>query len=55
MDAEKYKDQLREAKYIIGKFEYKMEKQQDRLEKVKDDVAQCKLDLLNARNYQVEW
>ena len=53
MAAEKYKDQLREAKYTIGKLEYKVEKLQDRLEKVKDDMAQCKLDLLNVNNFQV--
>jgi chromosome segregation ATPase len=54
LDAEKYKDLLRDAKYAIGKLEYKVEKLQDQLEQVKDKLAQCKLDLLNANSYQVK-
>jgi hypothetical protein len=40
MDAERYKDQLREAKYVITKLEFKAEKLQDRLEILKDDLSQ---------------
>ena len=40
MDAERYKDNLREAKYVITKLEFKMEKLADRLEILKDDLNQ---------------
>ncbi len=51
--ADKYKDQLREAKYAAGKLEYKIEKLQDRMEAAKDQLAQCKLDMLNVKSYVV--
>lgn len=50
-DAEKYKEQLRETKYALGKLEYKIDKLQDKVEVIRDNLAQCKLDLLNAHNY----
>ena len=42
MDAERYKDQLRETKYMITKLEFKVEKLQDRFEIIKDEVNQVK-------------
>ena len=48
MDAQKYKDQLKEVRSEITKQEYQAEKLQDKLEVIVDDVATCKLDLLNA-------
>merc|ERR1711894_838497 len=48
MDAQKYKDQLKEVRNAITKQEYQAEKLQDKLEVLVDDVATCKLDLLNA-------
>merc|ERR1712136_202621 len=43
-----YKDQLKEVRNAITKQEYQAEKLQDKLEVLVDDVATCKLDLLNA-------
>ena len=40
MDAERYKDQLREAKYVITKLEFKAEKLADRLEVLRDEHNQ---------------
>jgi len=54
LEAGKYKEQLREHKYTVGKLEYKAEKLTDRLEKVRDDSAQCKLDLMSARSVEEE-
>jgi len=48
MDAQKYKDQLKEVRNAITKQEYQAEKLHDKLEIIVDDVATCKLDLLNA-------
>ena len=48
MDAQKYKDQLKEVRSEITKQQYQLEKRQDKLEIIADDVATCKLDLLNA-------
>ena len=48
MDAQKYKDQLKEVRNAITKQEYQAEKLHDKLEVIVDDVATCKLDLLNA-------
>ena len=48
MDAQKYKDQLKEVRSHITKEEYQIEKLQDKLEVLVDDVATCKIDLLNA-------
>lgn len=52
MDAEKYKDQLKEATEKITKLEFVVEKLTDKLEIIKDDVSQCKLDMLNANSVQ---
>ena len=53
MDAQKYKDQLKEVRSDITKQEYQAEKLQDKLEVLVDDVATCKLDLINAGIVQV--
>ena len=53
MDAQKYKDQLKEVRSDITKQEYQAEKLQDKLEILVDDVATCKLDLINAGIVQV--
>ena len=45
MDAERYKDQLREAKYVITKLEFKAEKLADRLEVLRDELNQVRRQL----------
>ena len=55
MDAQKYKDQLKEVRSHIEKEEYQVEKLQDKLEVLVDDVATCKIDLLNAGIVSVRW
>ena len=55
MDAQKYKDQLKEVRSDITKQEYQAEKLQDKLEILVDDVATCKLDLINAGIVQVNF
>lgn len=49
MDAERYKEQLREAKYLITKLEFKAEKLQDRYEILKDDLNQVNIRKIMAR------
>ena len=55
MDAQKYKDQLKEVRSEITKQQYQLEKRQDKLEIIADDVATCKLDLLNAGFVEVKY
>ena len=55
MDAQKYKDQLKEVRNAITKQEYQAEKLHDKLEVLVDDVATCKLDLLNAEVVSVRF
>ena len=55
MDAQKYKDQLKEVRSQITKQEYQAEKLTDKLEVLVDDVATCKLDFLNANIVQVRF
>ena len=55
MDAQKYKDQLKEVRILISKEEYQVEKLQDKLEVLVDDVATCKIDLLNAGIVSVKY
>ena len=41
MDAERYKEKLKEAKYTITKLEYKLEKLQDRREVIHPHFFVC--------------
>jgi predicted RNase H-like nuclease (RuvC/YqgF family) len=53
LGAERYKDTLKEAKLKTTKLEFLLDKLADKLEFYKDDLDQCKIDLMAAKNFQV--
>ena len=48
--AERYKESLKDAKIKQTKLEFTLEKLADKLEFYKEDLDQCKIDLLGAHN-----
>ncbi len=52
MAAERYKETLKEVKLKATKLEMLVDKLQDKLELYKDDLDNCKLDLMDAKNFQ---
>ena len=51
MDAEKYKEQLKEINAETDKVQARHEKLHDKLELIQDDVASCKIDALNKQSF----
>ena len=54
MGAERYKETLKEVKLKSTKLEMLVDKLKDKLELFKDDLDECKLDLMDALNFQVK-
>merc|ERR1719342_739613 len=55
MDAQKYKDEKEKVRRNSDKVHYRHEKLQDKLEMINDEVAECKIDLINRKNLDMNF
>ena len=55
LEAQKYKDELTKVRRNTDKVHYRHDKLQDKLDLIKDEVAECKIDLLNKRQMAINY